>query len=86
MKSTVGIIGIILFFTLVIGCETFGPSKKSPAELAATYQAQAQTAEAEGDLVEALKQYKLVLTVDPDNQLARFCRSWPICRLLSRAS
>ena len=77
MKSTVGIIGIVILFTLVIGCETFGPRKKSPKELAAMYQTQAQKAEAEGDLVEALKQYKLVLTVDPDNQLARD-RSWQI--------
>lgn len=71
MKSIVGIIGIVFLFTLVIGCEIIGTPKKSPDELAARYQAQAQQAEAEGDLVEALKQYNLVLTVDPDNQLAR---------------
>jgi tetratricopeptide (TPR) repeat protein len=71
MKLRVGIIGIVFLFTLVIGCDTLGPPKKSADELAAMYLAQARQAEAKGDLVEALKQYKLCLTVDPDNRVAR---------------
>jgi tetratricopeptide (TPR) repeat protein len=70
MKSKVGIISIVFLCALVAGCATTGP-QKSPEELAAQYLAQARNAEAEGDLVEALKQYKLVLTVEPNNQLAR---------------
>jgi tetratricopeptide (TPR) repeat protein len=70
MKSKVGIFSIVFLCALVAGCATTRP-QKTPEELAAQYLAQARSAEAEGDLVEALKQYKLVLTVDPNNQLAR---------------
>lgn len=71
MKLKVAIIGIIYLLALVAGCATGGPSKKTQEELAAQYLAQARASEAQGDLVEALKQYKLVLTVDPDNQPAQ---------------
>jgi nucleoid-associated protein YgaU len=73
MKTRVGIIEIILLFTLATGCTTFGlkSSETTRRELAAKYQAKAGEYEGKGDLVEALKQYRLMLTVDPENQMAR---------------
>ena len=68
MKNKADILRIILLLVLLIGCAT-GP--KSPETLAKEYTAKAQQYEKQGDLVEALKQYRLVLTVDPANQLAR---------------
>ena len=69
MKNKAEIIIAILLLILLIGCSTFGT--KSPETLAKEYSAKAQQFEEQGDLVEALKQYKLVLTVDPANQLAQ---------------
>lgn len=69
MKNRAGIISVILLLVLVVGCATFGT--KSPETLAKEYTEKAQQYEKQGDLVEALKQYKLVLTVDPANQLAQ---------------
>ena len=69
MKHKAGIIGIVLVLILAVGCA--GIDKKSPAQLAEEYTAKAQNYEAQGNLVEALEQYKLVLTVDPENQLAK---------------
>jgi len=69
MKNKAGIISIVFLLVLVVGCATFGT--KSPETLAKEYTAKAQQYEKKGDLVEALKQYKLVLTVDPANQLAQ---------------
>jgi tetratricopeptide (TPR) repeat protein len=69
MKNKAKIISVVLLIFLVVGCATFG--KKSPETLAKEYTKKAQQYEEQGDLVEALKQYKLVLTVDPDNQLAQ---------------
>jgi len=73
MKTKAGIIGIIFLCVLVIGCAAIGikPSQKTPQQLAEQYLAKAQEYEAKGDLVEALEQYKLLLTVDPENQLAQ---------------
>ena len=73
MKTKAEIIGIILLCVLVTGCASLGigPSRKSPQQLADQYLAKAQEYEAKGDLVEALEQYKLLLTVDPKNQLAQ---------------
>lgn len=73
MKTRFGIIGIILLFTLATGCTTFGlkSSETTRRELAAKYLAKAGEFEGKGDLVEALKQYRLVLTVDLENQMAR---------------
>ena len=68
MKNKAEIISVILLLILLIGCAS-GP--KSPETLAKEYTAKAQQYEEQGDLVEALKQYKLVLTVDPENQLAQ---------------
>lgn len=68
MKSKTGIIGIVLLITIFLGCGKLGT--KSPKQLANQYTAQGQEYEAKGDLVEALEQYKLALTVDPQNQLA----------------
>jgi tetratricopeptide (TPR) repeat protein len=68
MKNKAAIISIILLLILLIGCAT-GP--KSPETLAKEYTAKAQQYEEQGDLVEALKNYKLVLTVDPANQQAQ---------------
>lgn len=69
MKNMSGIISVVLLVLLLAGCAIMGT--KSPQTLAKEYTAKAQQFEKQGDLVEALKQYKLVLTVDPDNQLAR---------------
>ncbi|MCP4623006.1 MAG: tetratricopeptide repeat protein [bacterium] len=73
MKSNAAIIGIIFLCLLTTGCGTFGTmsSKKSSEQIAAEYLAKAREYENKGDLVEALKQYNLVLTVDPDNRLAQ---------------
>jgi len=68
MKHKTGLIGVILVLALAVGCAGLG--KKSPAQLAEEYTAKAEALEAQGDMVEALEQYKLVLTVDPENQLA----------------
>ena len=68
MKHKTGLIGVILVLTLAVGCAGLG--KKSPAQLVEEYTAKAKAYEAQGDMVEALEQYKLVLTVDPQNQLA----------------
>jgi len=69
MTNKAGIIGVVLLLVLVVGCSQLGT--KSPAQLSEEYTAKAQKLEAQGDLVEALEQYKLVLTVDPENQLAK---------------
>jgi len=69
MKTKAGIICIVFLITIVIGC---GKARtKSPKQLANQYTAQGQAYEAKGDLVAALEQYKLALTVDPQNQLAK---------------
>ena len=67
MKNKAGIISVLFLLVLLAGCAT----TKSPETLAKEYTAKAQQYEKQGDLVEALNQYKLVLTVDPDNQLAQ---------------
>ncbi|NIP22658.1 MAG: LysM peptidoglycan-binding domain-containing protein, partial [Phycisphaerae bacterium] len=69
MKTKAGIISVFLLLVLLSGCAMMG--SKSPEALAKDYTAKAQQFEKQGDLVEALKQYKMVLTVDPDNQLAQ---------------
>ena len=69
MKHKTGLIGVILVLALAVGCTGLG--KKSPAQLAEEYTAKAKAYEAQGDMVEALEQYKLALTVDPENQLAK---------------
>jgi tetratricopeptide (TPR) repeat protein len=69
MKTKAGIVGIIILFAWASGCATFGT--KSPKQLADEYTAKAQQYEEQGDLVAALEQYKLVLTVDPENQAAQ---------------
>jgi tetratricopeptide (TPR) repeat protein len=67
MKNKAGIIIVLFLLVMLAGCAT----TKSPETLAKEYTAKAQQYEEQGDLVEALKQYKLVLTVDPENQLAQ---------------
>ena len=69
MKIRAATIGGVLLSVLLAGCAMMG--SKSPEALAKNYTAKAQQFEKQGDLVEALKQYKLVLAVDADNQLAR---------------
>jgi tetratricopeptide (TPR) repeat protein len=69
MKNKAGIISVVFLVVLVLGCSTFGT--KSPETLAKEYTEKAKQYEKKGDLVEALKQYKLVLTVDPANQFAQ---------------
>ena len=69
MKNMTVIISLLLFLSLVAGCTQ--PGVKRQPDLAEQYTATAQDYEAQGDLVEALEQYKLALTVDSENQLAR---------------
>ena len=69
MKNKAVIIGAVFLVVLIAGCAQFGT--KSPAQLAKEYTAKAKEYEEKGDLVEALKQYKLVLTVEPENKLAQ---------------
>ncbi len=69
MKNNAEVIGVVLLLVLLAGCGTLGT--KSPQALAKEYTTKAQQFEKQGDLVEALKHYKLVLTVDPQNQLAQ---------------
>jgi tetratricopeptide (TPR) repeat protein len=68
-KIGLGLIGVIVVLALTVGCAGMG--KKSPAQLADEYTAKAKAHEAQGEMVEALEQYKLVLTVDPENKLAK---------------
>jgi len=68
-KIGLGLIGVIVVLALTVGCA--GVSEKSPSQLADEYTAKAKAHEAQGEMVEALEQYKLVLTVDPENQLAK---------------
>jgi tetratricopeptide (TPR) repeat protein len=69
MKNKAILFGGLFLLFLIAGCAGFGT--KSPAQLSEEYTKKAQAAEKKGDLAEALKQYKLVLTVDPKNKLAQ---------------
>ena len=69
MKSKIHILGIGLLFALVSGCAQ--PTVKPPEPIDNQYMVKAQEYEAKGDLVEALEQYKLALTVDSENQTAK---------------
>jgi tetratricopeptide (TPR) repeat protein len=69
MKTKARIIGVLFVFALVAGCAE-APTRP-PAELTDTYITKAQELEAQGDLVKALEQYKVALTVDPENQMAK---------------
>lgn len=69
MRTKAGIISLVLFLILLAGCAMM--DNKSPEALAKDYAAKAQQFEKQGDLVEALKQYKLALTVEPGNQPAQ---------------
>ena len=69
MKHATGLISVILVLVLAFGCA--GTGKKSSAQLAEEYTSKAKAFEAQDDMVEALEQYKLVLTVDSENQLAQ---------------
>ena len=69
MKNKAFVIGSIFLIVLICGCAGFGT--KSPEQLSKEYASKAQAYEKKGDLVEALKHYKLVLTVDPKNTLAK---------------
>ncbi len=70
MKIKAAIIGIIFLCLLATGCPAPSKSPETSRKLVDKYLAKAGDYESKGDLVEALKQYKLVLTVDPDNQMA----------------
>jgi Tfp pilus assembly protein PilF len=71
MKNKTIIIGIVLLLCLVTGCSKLKSITKRSPDLAKQYTAKAQEYEAKGDLVAALEHYKLVLTVEPENQLAK---------------
>jgi len=69
MKNKAVMVGSLFLFAVVAGCAQ-APTKPS-ADLPDQYISKAQEFEARGDLVEALEQYKVALTVDPQNQLAK---------------
>ena len=69
MKTKIDILGIGLLFIFLSGCAQ--PTVKPPEPVTNQYMVKAQEYEAKGDLVEALEQYKLALTVDPENQAAK---------------
>jgi tetratricopeptide (TPR) repeat protein len=69
MKNKMHILGIGLLTVLIGGCAQ--PTIKPPEPITDQYMVKAQEYEAKGDLVEALEQYKLALTVDPENQAAK---------------
>jgi len=69
MKSKIHMLSIGLLFMLVSGCAQ--PTIKPPEPIDNQYMVKAQEYEAKGDLLEALEQYKLALTVDPKNQAAK---------------
>jgi nucleoid-associated protein YgaU len=71
MKNKTGIIGVVLLLCLVAGCSKLKSITKRSPDLAEQYTTKAQEYEAKGDLVAALEHYKLVLTVEPENQLAK---------------
>lgn len=60
-------IGAILLAILMSGCATTDPGTAPKTN---KYIVLAQEYEAEGDILEALEQYKLALTVEPDNPVA----------------
>jgi len=69
MKNKAVMVGFLFLFAVVAGCAQ-APTKPS-ADLPDQYISKAQEFEARGDLVDALEQYKVALTVDPQNQLAK---------------
>ncbi len=70
MKSTATIMGIILLVVLTAGCEKRETEVPPPVRLPDQYLIKAQEYESEGKPVEALEQYKLALTVEPENPVA----------------
>ena len=71
MKKKGRIIVLLFIFAIVASCAQAPPSKPPPAHPPDHYISKAQEFEARGDLIEALEQYKVALTVDPENQLAK---------------
>ena len=69
MRNKAGIIGVFFLLAVVAGCAEV--PTKPPTGLPDQYIAKAQELEAKGDLVAAFEQYKVALTVDPENQLAK---------------
>jgi len=69
MKNKRGIIGVVILLIVIVGCAQ--PAVKRRPDLAEQYTAKAAEYEARGDLIEALEQYRLAVTVDPENQLAQ---------------
>lgn len=67
MKHASQMLVIICLLAIMAACATAPSSSK----LGADYLAKAQALEQEGDLVAALEQYQLTLTVQPDNQTAK---------------
>ena len=66
--GTIVMVGFFLSGVLFTGCVTPGGTTPKPnVALTATYLKKANELEAAGDLVAALEQYRLALTVDPQN-------------------
>ena len=58
-------IGLALLMTVLVGCQTGTQTPREKDKQANAYVAQAQAYESQGNLVEALEQYKLAQTMDP---------------------
>lgn len=73
MRRTAGIIGILFLLALVIGCAQTQPMAKapSPSDLVDHYISKALEFENKRDLVQAIEHYRLALTVDNQNPLAK---------------
>ena len=69
MKNKRAIISIVILLIVIVGCAK--PAVKRRPDLAEQYMAKAAEYEAKDDLVEALEQYRLAVTVDPENQVAQ---------------
>lgn len=69
MKNRAGIVGVLFIVAIAAGCAQV--PTKPPKDLPDQYISRAQELEAKGNLVEALEQYRVALTVDPQNKLAK---------------
>jgi tetratricopeptide (TPR) repeat protein len=69
MMNTRAFIGLAILLLILSGCQTTGQAPREQDKQANNYLLQAQAYESEGNLVDALEQYKLAQTMDPDTPL-----------------
>ena len=67
-KLRISVVPLLVVAAFLAACVATGPKTRKPdPKLAAQYITQARQLEEQGDLTGALEQYKLALTVDPEN-------------------